>query len=84
VIKPELSYFGFGKQVTIRLVKIVFNTFSSPFSIFSENEDRKQPNQTPPKYLKAFKFQKQLLEDPLKITIVRHFRKLSLYNFYYL
>ena len=53
----ELSYFGFGKQVTIRLVKIVFNTFSSPFSIFSENEDRKQPNQTPPKYLKAFKLQ---------------------------
>jgi len=24
------------------------NTFSSPFSIFSENENRKQPNQTPP------------------------------------
>jgi len=28
--------------------KIQPNTFSSPFSVFSENENRKQPNQTPP------------------------------------
>jgi len=26
------------------------NTFSSPFSVFSGNENRKQLNQTPPKY----------------------------------
>jgi len=38
-----------GKIFSLKLkTEIQPNTFSSSFSISSENENRKQPNQTPP------------------------------------
>jgi len=40
---------SFGKIFSLKMkTKIQPNTFPSPFSISSENENRKQPNQTPP------------------------------------
>ena len=46
-----LSFFGwFGKIFLLKMFsKIQPNTFPSQFSIFSENENKKQPNQTPAK-----------------------------------
>jgi len=43
-------FFGsFGKIFLLKMFsKIQPNTFPLPFFIFSENENRKQPNQTPP------------------------------------
>jgi len=39
----------FEKICSLKMLsKIQPNAFSSPFSIFSKNENRKQPNQTPP------------------------------------
>jgi len=40
---------SFGKIFSLKMkIEIQPNTFPSPFSISSENENRKQPNQTPP------------------------------------
>jgi len=40
---------SFGKIFSLKMFsKIQPNKFSSPFSSSSENENRKQPNQTPP------------------------------------
>jgi len=48
---------SFEKIFSLRMfLKIQPNTFSSPFSISSENENRKQSNQTPP-YVLSFQFQ---------------------------
>jgi len=41
------GYFLFSFSLKI-FSKIQPNTFSSPFSVFSENENTKQSNQTPP------------------------------------
>ena len=44
-----LVFCSFGKIFLLKMFsKIKPNAFSSPFSISSENENRKQPNQTPP------------------------------------
>jgi len=40
------GYFLFSFSLKMFL-EIQPNTFSSPFSVFSENENTKQPNQTP-------------------------------------
>jgi len=42
------DYFLFSLWLKM-FFEIQTNTFSSPFSIFNENENRKQVNQTPPK-----------------------------------
>ena len=44
------SVFGsLGKIFSLKMkTEIQLNTFPSPFSVSSENENRKQPNQTPP------------------------------------
>jgi len=41
--------FSFSLKI---FLEIQPNTFSSPFSVFSENENKKQPNQTSPKVFK--------------------------------
>jgi len=43
-----LVFGSFKKIFSLKIkIEIQSNTFSSPSSIFNENENRKQPNQTP-------------------------------------
>ena len=43
------SFWFIWKNISLKMkTEIQPNTFSSPFSIFSENKNKKQQNQTPP------------------------------------